>query len=364
MLKTLIEYTNHSYFRGKTMLDITCSEVKNGQLVISWQRNKAIGEFIRNQVKDKYLYVLIRIESRNGISSTVTEIEAGSKRLWLEDSGMQNILVFPFWSREKIFSLKDSRLRNQFIFFRNENCGKFQSISRAFDYHQSVVLTEDVDYSNFEYLENPLQYILHAKFSKNASPKGFKKQTWADRVIERAFQRIPKDQCQRKAMTIPAIAVTSFWFILIPLLTWIAATFVTVFLLLFGVSPNWRRFKIGNTESFSISDGLDYNWVAWITPLAFICYGFFGLFLNQLTSSRIQGGQFLIFLASALIGYSVAFYLVRRSKKSNGKEKKISEPNYTANLYLRGEATKSLQTLYFHWYDTVKSYVCKPIDRQ
>jgi hypothetical protein len=345
------------------MLDIQCSEVKNGQVVISWKKTPTVDSIIEDQVKGKHLYILIRVKDSETAWHTIEDIEIEERFIWFQKPGMQDIDVFPFWSWKKIGYEEEYDLQKPRVFNKSEYSDRFCFIEKAFNRNQSLIKFPDQDISINDNLENPLDYILHKSFTRTVSVQDFSKEIWLDKFIRWAFKDVALiDQCERRLMTIPAILWTVLLFFIITPLVYLISTVAILFQILFGVRPRalafgWFRFQF---KDLNLDDRYHFG----LSPFVFVCWGCIVGIFCAVFSIHLPASTPVLFFISGLTGFALTAANIWISKKTN-VNKPVKPSNLpSADIYLRGKATMTLQNWLYRTYFKAKSSVCKPIIRK
>jgi hypothetical protein len=346
------------------MLDIRCSDVHNSHAIVDWRKSENIDPHIWKQIDGKYLYVLIRIEGKTKIYHTYYDIGDETTIIWLKEDGPVKISVFPFWTNYKLDKNNGPDMLDTRTFELNIEFQRYERLTLAFKSYESLItLSEGINAILYS-ANNPsaLDHIFHKSFDRAAFGFGFAKTSKVDKLINWAFNFQPVDLCQRKLFLIPAL----LWIIIyiagfLPLMFIFALVSVT-FQIAIGVKwryLNWELFKHELDGNAHISSKYRYNFS--LSPLAFIIYGMVGLILSSLTPLKTYPMLWHIFEFSGLAGYAIASIVNITQIQSKLKRGFESKSPATANLYMEGKLTKSVQTMYTNLYQRGKRLACKSI---
>jgi hypothetical protein len=124
------------------MLDIQCSEVTRGQITLKWKPDSySITDFIKSQIGDHDLSLLVRIESETDIWHESIDILQGEYTVFLRAPGEQIIKVFPVISipnhKENLLETITPSTFNQFQ--SNDGNTYYDNLKRGFKYHASLL---------------------------------------------------------------------------------------------------------------------------------------------------------------------------------------------------------------------------------
>jgi hypothetical protein len=344
------------------MLDIQCKKPKNSHILVSWVKCLYINPYFLDQIKNKWLYVLVRVESETRVLHKYFPVESGEATIWLKEDGHIKVLAFPFWSSSKLDKNNIPELADPCTFQFNESRQIYPDIRQALRAYESVIVIDSDLKQQLDGLSNPLDYIFHYSFEFEAARSGFAKVNKIDELISWAFKFQPIDLCQRRLFLIPALLwIPLYGLVNIPALFLLALVIVSIQIVI-GVKwkyLNWELFKHDLEKPPHLDPRYRYSFS--LSPLAFAFYGYLGTYIAKLNLFGVTTPPVHAFLISGIIGFIfVLLYKLNKAKQEKRRSSQ-SKPEGNANRYLDGKLQKPLRVLWTNLYQGGKRKACKTI---